>query len=401
MRRFLFLMSILLVQSTFSASFTSVINGNWSNPLTWGEVAIIPQPGDEVMINHTVTLDDQFTVAGYWSVNAGSITIGANGILQAGVNVLGIAIQNSGVIVNNGQFVMPQLGNYVGSFTNNGTCTFSQLIYNADYIENSGDILDVDSILTIGEFHNNASANLYTDSIWVGGTFVNSGNMYLHEITNNGSFENYSTIEFRRLTNLGVFENYADIVGTLDMTNADYFSLRTGSTLDLDNNFLNSDSTNHDAVFVVEGTFNVGHNFYNADTIRGIDGDINVQDSSYNSGWFKQSFNFCDATPLVSQSPFVDFNTGDIEGTVRYCNVEGVKMLANDDPLFYPNPTVNTLFINLLNSRVQIIDVAGKIWFEEQLFNKSNIDVSALRKGIYIISIETEQGIYRDQLAIE
>jgi hypothetical protein len=393
------MMSFLLIQTTFSASFTSVMDGNWSSPFTWGETMIIPQPGDEVTINHTVTLDDQFTVGGYWSVDAGSLTIGVNGILQAGDNVLGIAILNNGTIINNGQFNIPQLGNYEGAFTNNSTCSFNQLIYNADYLENNGDIFDLDSVLTIGEFYNNINSNFYTDSIWIEGVFENNGSMFLHEITNNGSFTNNANIEFRRLTNLGVFDNYDVMTGSIDMTNAAYFKLWDGASLSLTNSFLNADSVDHKALFVVEGEFNIGHNFLNVDTIRGSIGQINVQDSSMNVGWFKETFYFCDATP-PSVSPFVDYNTGSIEGSVRYCTSVGVKSLIESQVDFYPNPAKDVLFLNQSGS-INITDISGKVCLNIIAETTKPIDISALNKGLYIMSIENKNELKNYQLIIE
>ncbi|MBN2669953.1 MAG: T9SS type A sorting domain-containing protein [Bacteroidales bacterium] len=385
---------LLVVLLTNATTYTSVMNGNWSSPYTWGQTTVIPLPGDDVIINHTVTLDDQFTVGGYWSVDAGSITIGANGILQAGANVLGIAIQNNGTITNNGHFNMPQLGNYTGSFINNGTCSFTQLIFNADYIENNGNIFDLDSVLTTGQFINNSTCEFHTDSLWIEGIFTNHGSMYLHEITNNGTFTNNSFMEFRRMTNLDHFDNIGFITGQIDMTNAGYMKMWIGSTLNLTNNFLNADTTNHSALLLMEGTINIGNNILNLDTIKGVDGEINVQDSSMNAGWFKGSFIFCDATP-PSSSPFIDYNIGTIESSVRYCTSESIENIFDKTLVIYPNPATQFITINKNNITLNINDITGKLVLKAQ--NKTTIDISKLKPGVYFVSIEnfTESGVQK------
>jgi len=372
-----------------------------ASPFTWGETAIIPLPGDVVTINYTVTLDDQHTVDGYWSCDGATanITIGENGTLQAGANVLGIAILNGGSITNNGQYIFPQLGNYVGAFTNNGTATFSQLIYNEDAIYNYGDILDVDSLYTEGQFINEADANLYADSIYVKGQFVNSGHIYNHEITNNGLFENPGAIEFRRLTNLDQFFHSGSLKGTIDVVNLGLLDLATGSTFDLQRSFSNVDSTDHNALLIVNGIFTIGDSFFNGDTVKGTDGYIYMQDSSINAGWFKESFHFCDATP-PSISPFVDYNTGVIESTVQYCTSTGVNYLSSEEMRFYPNPA-NSILYTEGAERIKLTDITGKLIMDKEIMNKGAIDIKDLKTGIYFITLEKDNKIIVRKLIIE
>ena len=401
MKTLLLSLGIILSILSNATNYTSVTNGNWSSPLTWGSTTSIPLPGDQVTIEHTVTLDDQYTNEGYWSCDGedASITISENGILQAGENVLGIAILNGGTITNNGQYIFPQLGNYEGSFINNGTATLNQLIYNQDNIQNAGDILDVDSLKTTGYFFNENGARLYVDSIYVEGQFTNLGHIYNHEITNNGTFENPGTIEFRRFTNIGDFFHSGSLIGDLDATNIGFMDLASNSTFDLQRSFANVDSTNHEALLIVNGTFNIGDSFFNADTIKGTDGHIYMQDSSLNAGWFKESFYFCDATP-PSSSPFIDYNTGIIESSVRYCTSENVNLISKNHISFYPNPANTVLYIDGANY-IKLIDISGKIVLSKNISNNNSIDIRNLKSGIYFISLENENKTVVRKLIIE
>ena len=72
----------------------------------------------------------------------------------------------------------------------------------------------------------------------------------------------------------------------------------------------------------------------------------------------------------------------------------------------YPNPT-NTFInielpknINVLINELKISDILGKeIFYKKE--NKNKIDVSALAKGIYIVSIKTNYGSWNGKFVKE
>ena len=381
---------IFLTISSFANSFTSVMNGDWSNPLTWGETAIIPLTGDEVIINHTVTITDQITVDGYWSTDGenASITIGANGILQTGESVFGIAILNGASITNNGQANFPQLGNYSGVFTNNATCTFSQLIYNLDEFVNNGELLDIDSLYTNGNFTNNIDAKIYTDSLLndYTGTFINKGKIYLQEFSNNETLDNIGLIEFRRFTNRGKLTNTGSLVGSVDATNSGHLILAAGSSLTLENSFSNTNEIDHTALLEVEGSFIISNSFTNRDTVKGQNGSLELQSSSSNFGWMKGSFVFCDHTPTSGTPVNIDYNTGVIETTVQDCASLSVQTISSLEISFYPNPTNES--VKIINaSQVKLVDLSGKLVLSKNIENEAELDIHNLKKGIYIITL--------------
>jgi hypothetical protein len=72
----------------------------------------------------------------------------------------------------------------------------------------------------------------------------------------------------------------------------------------------------------------------------------------------------------------------------------GISKIEGADLKIYPNPTKNELRIesgSLTINRVEIVDLSGKVIYQ---FNglRSQINVSALSHGIYIVKIETNKG---------
>ena len=104
-----------------------------------------------------------------------------------------------------------------------------------------------------------------------------------------------------------------------------------------------------------------------------------------NSGWFKDSFWFCDATP-PSSSPFIDYNTGVIEGSVRYCTSVGFPNVDALSMSFFPNPAKNN--ITVLNTHsIKITDITGKQVLNAFTHKLSQINIEHLKEGVYFISL--------------
>lgn len=94
------------------AAITSVMNGNWSSPATWG--GVVPAESDDITIlaSHTVTLDINFTSSGSIT-NHGTLTISYS-ILSIGTNASAIAATTAGtftfgagsILTGNGSFCL-------------------------------------------------------------------------------------------------------------------------------------------------------------------------------------------------------------------------------------------------------------------------------------------------------
>lgn len=82
------------------------------------------------------------------------------------------------------------------------------------------------------------------------------------------------------------------------------------------------------------------------------------------------------------------------------CSKTAVEDVNTDEILFYPNPVADVLYLQLDKevTKIQIIDVMGKIWVDEKNPSSSPLNVSHLNKGIYFIQIEDEGKIMSAKL---
>ena len=83
---------------------------------------------------------------------------------------------------------------------------------------------------------------------------------------------------------------------------------------------------------------------------------------------------------------------------IANCNV-GVEELMNEDLgfLIYPNPASSSITIESIKHQVQsirIMDILGQeIYYLQTTNNKTEIDVSQLTKGIYILQKQSKNGV--------
>lgn len=96
---------------------------------------------------------------------------------------------------------------------------------------------------------------------------------------------------------------------------------------------------------------------------------------------------------------FFDFNapiaTNITENEIQM--ITGNSEVKLGDVNIFPNPTSNEVFISNSNSRntiiyVEVLDLQGRLLHSENRTGISQIDLSALRQGIYLIRIETAKG---------
>jgi len=69
----------------------------------------------------------------------------------------------------------------------------------------------------------------------------------------------------------------------------------------------------------------------------------------------------------------------------------------------FPNPAKDFLSISLTNnlpSELTLMDISGKILHEKTFTNSSNIDLSKLKNGIYLISVINNSQITTKRVSI-
>lgn len=343
-----FALLIFIGIGNLHAQTTSVANGNWTSPSTWGGMP--PTPGSTVIINHTVTLDLDY---GY---STGSITINGTGTLNGNSSMRALAL-SGGTLTVNGTLNIPRVAFLSGTITNSGTFQNDSLFNQATFTNTSNGIINATQFM-----------------ISTGGNFTNNGTVTSTNFLNIETVNNTSTLN------------------SVDLLNSKSFTNSATGTINISNNFLNTDSLTTPNLFTNNGSVIVGHDWRNAGNIDGS-GGFCIQNNSSNSGSITGTIDFCDQT-----GSDLDLNTGSIVGTVTYCQSAcsvGVKEISNSESItLYPNPNNGTFTISadIKNSTIEIIDLLGKtVYSEKPTSLKSEIRMPIQSKGIYLCKIINEK----------
>jgi len=256
---------IFLFSNAFSQTRTSVANGNWMMPTTW-DCNCIPTPGNDVIINHTVTLTMD------WGYSSGSITVNASGSLIQDSSLRGLA-QNGGSFSNAGTVTLSKVAFFNGSFTNTGTFHAIDSLYLAINLPNTGTV---------------QSNNLYSSGIFTNDNTITGVNFF-----NAGTFYNNGQTQFVNHYNNGSSSNDG-VMNFTDYTNAGTFIINEGKNLTISNDCTNGDTLNHDAHWYNYGDTVINHDFTNIDILDGTNpGTICVAVNSVNNGSVLGSFDYC------------------------------------------------------------------------------------------------------------
>ena len=280
---FTLVLTIALVFNTYATTYTSTQNGDWTNPATWTPFGV-PIPGDDAIINHTVTLNTSF------AYTSGSITVNATASLVQDNSSRDIWLNGaSATFTNNGTTTIRNLLLSDGTFTNAGVLTFNSAanfitmdnpggincidslyndgtinnngvinvvtFYNNDLMNNYGTIQGlstvVDSLWNEGDFFNFLGSTLLADSATNNGNFTNNGSIQFFQFTNfvNGIFVNDGSLSFTDMTNMGDFTNNSTLTGSNSMWNNEVFDNSSTGQITLTVSFLNADTTNNTASF--------------------------------------------------------------------------------------------------------------------------------------------------------
>jgi hypothetical protein len=215
------------------------------------------------------------------------------------------------------------------------------------------------------------------------------------QIGTNGTLNNNGTIVSTSLSNIDTVTNNGNIT-CYNLTNSKSFTNTTTGLINVDNNFLNTDSLASPGIFNNNGTVQVHNNWRNTDQIEGS-GKFCIQNNTNNSGSMSGTFDFCDLS-----GGNIDINTGTTAGTITYCLYSctiGTKENSNNTLIkLYPNPCngVFSIFIEkgMPKMNVNISNTLGEsIFIQELNMEKSDINLSGQPKGIYIYQIKTDKEI--------
>jgi len=326
-----------------NAQITSVANGNWTNPLTWG--GTVPTPGSDVIINHTVTLDMD------WGYASGSITINGAGALNgnSGMRALALITGGNGTLTVSGSLNIARIALLSGSMTNNGAIQSDSLLNCVTFNNNTG------ATVNATQFMNNTGANLTNN-----GTIITTNFLNIYTVTNNNS------------------------LSANDFMNCKSFTNAATGTLDVAHDFLNSDSLANPTTFVNNGTVTVGNDWLNTESISGS-GKFCIGQNTSNTGLMTGTFDFCDQT-----GGNLDINTGTIQPTVTYCQYTcSVNINENEiktEFSIYPNPGNGIFNINATAdiTKIEVYNIIGKIILSHEINTQNTvIDLKQQPTGIY------------------
>ena len=349
----LILSFFVLIFVSKAQTITSVANGNWSNPATWGTTP--PMPGSDVIIAHQVVLDFDY---GYYT---GSIHVNASGQLSGNSPMRALAVYG-GALTIGGSLNIARVALFGGTNINTGSIQ-------------SDSLYDATSLTNI----NGGTINAEQFMVSTGGNFINNGNVISIDFLNIATATNTGTI------------NATDFMNCKSFLNASAGIITVGS------NFLNSDSlTGGPAVFTNDGRVTVSNDWQNKDQMLGS-GRYCVQNYTFNSGSMMGTFDFCDLTGGA-----VDLNTGTIDATITYCQYSCATEIKVDNNIFSfnfsPNPSNGLITVynegNVRNAILDIFNMMGeKVYSIPLNENYALVDLKSKAKGLYFYNIRSNFGI--------
>lgn len=360
--KFTFLFLLICVSTFTFSQITSISNGNWSSPSTWGGMP--PTPGSNVVINHTVTLDMDY---GY---STGSITINNSGVLVGNSNMRALALYG-GTLTITGDLNIPRVALFSGTITNGGMIQSDSLFVQASLNNSFGTIQATQFMISTG------------------GIFTNTGNVFS---------SNFLNIE--SVTNSGNLNSN-------DFMNSKQFTNEASGVINVTNNFLNSDSLSNPApaVFYNNGSVNVANDWMNTDTIKGS-GKFCVGHNSTNEGVMIGTIDFCDQT-----GGDVDLNLGTIAPSVTTCvNPCSVSINENQNDVLInisPNPSNGIFNIEYFDYSTESIYIfvfnsLGDLILSDNIgVQKSTIDLSKHSKGLYFVKIQCNKKTLIQKIVIQ
>jgi hypothetical protein len=371
------------------ATRTSVTNGNATNPFTW-DCTCIPLPGDIIVINHAVVLDNDF------AYSSGSLTINTGASLIGDVPTRAFALTGGG-FTNNGTFTVGNFYHGGGTFNNAGTFTIlDDMALGGTAVTNSSGTFHITDTLYI---NSGATLNLYgtinTTATISAGNLYNFGNFTGNDVWNSGIIGNTMGpgMDIDNLYTSGTVNNNSKIHCSLDVWNSENFT--NSNQIVIDRNFWNGDTISGTATFTNNGTISIAMDLNNSETMDGS-GDYCVSGTSSNAGTVNGTLDVCDLTGTN-----FDNNFGTIAGTVTFCSAGSCSIGIAEYNLLehavYPNPFNNVVNFETKENGLYtllVMNSIGEIVFTTN-FNgtRYNMDASGITPGVYFYRLKNEERV--------
>lgn len=377
---FVFLLGNLVFSQGTLATRTSITNGNANNPFTW-DCTCVPVPGDNIIINHAVTLNVDF------AYTSGSVTVNNSASLTGDIPTRAFAF-TGGSFTNSGNVTLGDFYHGGGTFNNSGFFDIGNA-YAVDLTANSinsGTFVVSDTLYvnTNASFTN--SGYLQANHIATAGTITNTGEISGTDIFNSGTLNNNGGlgISMINLYSSGTVVNGAKMDLTYDLWNNENFT--NINHLVVGRNLFNGDTLLGTASITNNGTISVGNDLTNSLIMNGT-GDYCIANVSTNTGTVSGTLDICDLTGTN-----FDTNFGSVAGSVTFCSA-GTCMIAVEEDMkinkytLFPNPFTNAFTIDMKTSgnyKLILLNSVGQIIYEYSFSGtQKNIDLSSQARGIY------------------
>jgi len=362
-------------------TITSTQNGAASNPLTW-DCLCFPGTDDNVIINHTVTMDVN------WAITAGgSITVNSSGaLLQAGLKNLLVDGVGSEYI-NHGNSAFDQIAfTNGGTLSNDGHFSMTQAAYLGanSFITNTGLIDGLDSLMTEGHLEN--SGTIYTGNFLNTAYANSSGPIGADSLGNTGSFTmTGGYIMCNAFGNSGIFDMSG--TGFLEVQqnwfNIGVFGVGANNEILAHSDFYNGDTLGGIATLTNNGSIEVWNDFYNGYEVFGS-GNFCVANETFNAGDMNGTYDFCDNT-----GGSIDFNIGTVGAGITFCQPGcsvGLTEFGTVNVQVYPNPSEGIFTVNGVadNTEVAVYSLAGQ-HVSKTMIHNGTFDLTNLPIGTYLL----------------
>ena len=108
---------------------------------------------------------------------------------------------------------------------------------------------------------------------------------------------------------------------------------------------------------------------------------------------------FTDQNPLSGMT-YYRMKQVDLDGTVAYSKIEQVNLLEKQQPILYPNPATDKIYIKGLSdlSGIRILNALGQEVFADKDHTETGLDISHLPNGVYQVLITGKSKITRLKL---
>ncbi|MBP6698871.1 MAG: T9SS type A sorting domain-containing protein [Flavobacteriales bacterium] len=381
----------------------SVTDGDWTDPSTW-DCACVPQDGDTVLVDHSITLAVDLTFLDGW------IVVGSAGLLNGMPDK---SFTSSARFTNHGsvltyRFTLLDAQTWTDSLVNTGAIYATRMAVRRRGV-NTGTITTIDSLV------------FDRTSFWNEGS-ISSRVTWIRDslVWNDGLFTSYDLT----VDSSGLFHNAGscDVTHDLVIRNTGNYTAADGSTLnrvvhDVDlrwglnlwaaemtigNRLLLSDADGpipHVTFFTTGGSIHT-KDLVNKGWLAGP-GIICISDSSINEGSLHPGLVICDATTTTLTWPFLDVDLGTVDPSVQFCPAGSCSVGLPDHatgsgPTLFPLPFHEELMLRFaqedpLSVTIRSMDGAELPTVAIVRGDLMTFDLSAAPAGIYFVEVRSAQ----------